>query len=395
MDTENYTYDEFGYEVNRVTGGLANQLTVRALIPDAKTGLIRPMAAVSFKAFYGQLDMGFELVREMLIRTKLNDRKRLREILAEIATSLQMMIMMAGHSAASVRSMAYQSAQCGFRDRTGGIAFFESVTKLLAAYETDAEALIDKMISLCKRIFSAGHMAVSYTAEREGLQGVRDMCEELARVLPETNNEDQERPVDDNWLIPPEGNEAFSTPGQVQFLARSGNFIKDGYRYTGTLCVLSNWLRWEYLWHNIRETGGAYGCMTDFSKTGNAYFVSYRDPHLKRTWDIFERLPQVVRELELSDRALRQYIIGAINAIDQPLSPHAKGARSYSLLQAGVTEDDLKRERREILATDTEDIRQLADLIEDILAQDHACVIGSSARIKEDGDLFDKTKALM
>ena len=184
------------------------------------------------------------------------------------------------------------------------------------------------------------------------------------------------------------------TAGQVQYLARSGSFVKEGYDYTGALQVLSTYLRWEYLWQNVRVKGGAYGCMTTFSRTGNSFFVSYRDPNLKRTWDVFSDLPEEIRNFELTERELRQYILGAINAIDQPLSPHAKGSRSMNLYLAGIDEEMLREERAQILGTTADDLRALADLVEDVLDQDEACVIGSEAKIKEEGYLFDVQEAL-
>ena len=45
---------------------------------------------------------------------------------------------------------------------------------------------------------------------------------------------------------------------------------------------------YEYLWQNIRVKGGAYGCMSSFNRIGEGFFVSYRDPNLERTMEIYE-----------------------------------------------------------------------------------------------------------
>ena len=177
-------------------------------------------------------------------------------------------------------------------------------------------------------------------------------------------------------------------------MARSGNFVKSGYHFTGVMDVLSSYLRWEYLWQNVRVKGGAYGCMTGFQRSGNAFFVSYRDPHLQRTWDVFEELPVKLRYLELSERELRQYIIGAINMIDQPLTPRSRGARSLTLYLSGVTKEMLDEEREQILETTQEDLNELADVVEDVLRQGYACTIGSEAKVREHENLFDEIVAL-
>ena len=398
MDTDKHSYQEFAHEVNRTIGGLMTQLDARADIPRADKGIILPAAEVRMKGFYDQLGAGFDLIGEMLTATHLRDEKRLREILAEIVSSMQMRILMAGHTLAAVRSLAYGSVLQNFKDQTDGIAFYRALSGLYEDFDNRKDGLMDQLESVAAKIFAGDRMTVSYTGERDSLSEVMTLTEMLARELPGAapfeGGWTRSRRVGTDWLTPPEGNEAFMTAGQVQFLARSGNYIRDGYQYTGALMVLSTYLRWEYLWQNVRVKGGAYGCMTSFGKTGGSFFVSYRDPNLKRTWDVFSDLPEEIRNLELTEREMRQYIIGAINMIDQPLSPHAKGSRSMNLYLSGIEEEALREERRQILEATSQDLNELADLVEDVLDQDCACVIGSEAKIKEEGYLFDSQEAL-
>ena len=347
MDTDRYSYQQFGYEVNRTIGGLTISSDVRAHIPRVAREIIRPSAEIHLKGFYDQLGAGFDLITEMLLHTHLRDEKRLREILAEIVTDMQTRILMAGHVLAAGRSMAYESVLANYKDMTQGIAFYRAVSAYYASFDRKKEALMDALESVAVKIFAPCNMLVSYTGERESLSQMSSLGEILAADL-DRGQDKPHRAVGAGWLTAPEGNEAFTTAGQVQYLARSGNFIKEGFEYTGALQVLSTYLRWEYLWQNIRVKGGAYGCMTTFSRTGNSYFVSYRDPNLKRTWDVFSDLPGEIEHLELSERELRQYIIGAINKIDQPLSPHAKGSRSMNLYLAGI-DDEVELLTREII----------------------------------------------
>ena len=97
-------------------------------------------------------------------------------------------------------------------------------------------------------------------------------------------------------------NEGFSTAGQVQYVAVSGNYKEAGYAYTGALRILKVILSYNYLWMNIRVKGGAYGCMSGFSRTGEGYFVSYRDPNLERTMEVYEGIADYLRNFTVSDR---------------------------------------------------------------------------------------------
>ena len=155
-------------------------------------------------------------------------------------------------------------------------------------------------------------------------------------------------------------------------------------------------LSYDYLWNNVRVKGGAYGCMCGFSGVdGDAYFTSYRDPNLKETNQIYNRIPEFVRSFSADERDMTKNIIGTISTLDTPLTPQNKGIRSLSFYLSGITEEDLRRERDEIRNATIEDIRKLADLIRSILDADHICVIGNETRVEENRALFQCVKNLM
>ena len=175
----------------------------------------------------------------------------------------------------------------------------------------------------------------------------------------------------------------------MQYVARSGNFIDGGAQYSGALQILKVILSYEYLWQNIRVKGGAYGCMSNFNRIGEGYFVSYRDPNLKRTMEIYEGITDYLKNFTVSERDMTKYIIGTISNIDQPMTPSAKGDRSMNLYMNHVSPEMIQRERSEILGAGQEDIRALAPVVEALLAADQICVIGSEEKIETDKDMFD------
>ena len=157
-------------------------------------------------------------------------------------------------------------------------------------------------------------------------------------------------------------NEGFKTASKVQDVARVGNFIDNGADYTGALQILKVILSYDYLWQNVRVKGGAYGCMSGFSRTGEGYLVSYRD--------------------------MNKYIIGTMSNIDQPMTPSAKGDRSFNLYMNKVSAETIKKERLQILEAGQEDIRKLADVVEAVMKAEQVCVIGSEEKIEEAKDMF-------
>jgi hypothetical protein len=230
---------------------------------------------------------------------------------------------------------------------------------------------------------------VSYTADKESLA---EMEKQICRLGQELYADSDEKTIRD--LHCEKLNEGFKTASKVQYVARCGNFKEAGYEYHGALRVLKVIMSYDYLWNNIRVQGGAYGCMSNFNRLGDGYFVSYRDPNLKKTNDVYEGVPEYVKNFNVSERDMTKYVIGTISDMDTPMNPSTKGDRSLNMYLCGITEDILKKERMQVLQATNEDIQALAPLMESILASDNICVIGSEEKIEADQDLFMEVKEL-
>ena len=177
-------------------------------------------------------------------------------------------------------------------------------------------------------------------------------------------------------------------------LAEAASSKKKRLEYTGALEILKVILSYDYLWINLRVKGGAYGCMSGFKRNGESYLVSYRDPHLKRTLDVYKGIPDYIRNFQADERDMTKYVIGTISGKDVPKTPQ-KGSVSKTAYFCGVTEEMLQKERDQILNASVEDIRALAEIIEAVLAADQICVVGSESKVSEASDILMEVKSLV
>ena len=183
-------------------------------------------------------------------------------------------------------------------------------------------------------------------------------------------------------------NEGFMTAGQVQYVCRAGNFINKGLPYTGSLKVLKVMMGYDYLWNQVRVKGGAYGCMCGFYRNGDGYFVSYRDPNLDKTVNVYEQAADYIGQAKLDERSVTQFIIGAVSELDTPMTPAAKGVYSRSGYLTGVSMELVQKERNELLETTGETIRSLSRYVKAFMEYDCLCVVGNGEKIKENKELF-------
>ena len=390
IDTENYKYGELFNEINVHTGGIGTSLELYTDISKVPEKEFKATFEIKGKALYQKLPVVFRMMEEILTRSKLGDTKRIREILAMQKSRLLMKFQSSGHTTAVLRAMSYASPSSKLKDMTSGIEFYDKIAYIEEHFEEEKDVLVQKLQMLAHKLFRADNMMISYTAAKEGLNGMEELVEGLKKAM-------FEDPVEDTRCVLhcEMKNEGFKTASKVQYVARVGNFIDNGADYTGALQILKVILSYDYLWQNIRVKGGAYGCMSGFKYSGESFFVSYRDPHLKRTYDVFAGIPDYVRGFKADEREMTKYIIGTISGKDVPKTPQMKGNASKGAYFCGVTEEMMQKERDEILNAQAEDIQALAPLIEAILSDEEICVVGSEPKVQKEETLFGSISPLI
>ena len=392
IDTTHYEYGELFNEINVHTGGIGTSLELYPDVTKVKEKEFRTTFEMKGKALYPKMDVLFKMMREILTESKLEEEKRLKEILSMLKSRLQMSFLSSGHTTAALRALSYSSPLSKFKDDTDGIGYYEAVKEIEEHFEEKKEELIANLKELAALIFRADNLMISYTAAPEGLDAVEKEMETFKNGLFErTDGDEQENRC---ILHCVKRNEGFKTSSKVQYVARTGNFIDGGAAYSGALHILKVILSYDYLWQNIRVKGGAYGCMCNFNRIGEGYLISYRDPNLEKTIDVYEKVTEYLRNFEADDRDMNKYIIGTISNIDRPMNPSAKGTRSMNLYMNHVTEEMIRKEREEILNAGQEEIRALADVVAAMLAADQLCVIGSEEKIEEQKALFGEVRTL-
>lgn len=389
IDTEHYEYGALFNEINVHTGGIGTSLELYPDVTRVKEKAFKATFEIKAKALYHKLPVAFNMMREILTQSKLEDEKRLKEILAMAKSRLQMRFQSSGHTTAVLRAMSYISPLSKFKDLTAGISYYEVVKDLEEHFEERKTELIANLQFLAKTLFRAKNMMASYTAARAGLTEMETYVSELKQALFTEPVRQQ-----DCVIQCEKRNEGFKTSSKVQYVARSGNFIDKGLEYTGALQILKVILSYDYLWQNVRVKGGAYGCMSNFSKLGEGYFVSYRDPNLEKTNAVYEGVVAYLKAFAVGERDMTKYIIGTISNIDQPMTPATKGDRSMNLYMNHVSEEMIRKERNEILDATEADIRALAEIVEAVLEDNCFCVIGSEEKIEEQKERFLEIRSI-
>lgn len=428
MGTDRHNYADLNNQINICTGGIA--ASVVTYTNEQNPEEYRFQFEVTVKTLQENLEKAFDLTGEILLGTDYSDTGRLRQILEEERSSLREDLAASGHATALMRATAHFSETSEIQDEMNGIGAYRFLCRLLEG--RDVPDSMKRTAEILKEmtgwIFTQEHLVlVDTTSAKKDCDAVIPFAEALLRKLPESqkiraaagrpsgtetynaasaahsgnglmagernSSSDAEDASYQIHLI--EGKEAFETAGEVQYVCRAGNFMRDGLKYHGALRVLRVIMGYDYLWNRIRVRGGAYGCMAGFSRDGTGYFVTYRDPHLMASVTTFEEAAEYIRHFDTDERTMTQYIIGTVSGLDQPMTPSTFGRYCATGYLSGTSQADLQKYRDQVLECRPEDIRKMADYIDAFLQQNVLVVVGSTGKIEQYRDYFDRVEKLL
>ncbi len=386
MDTAHYKYTELNNLIYMHSGGFYNDFVQYGRIDGGSVMLFEN----NIKVLYSEIKQAFNIISEILGSTKFSDTKRLYEIIAEQKSGMRMRLISAGHIAAMTRAESYMTETGYVKDMTSGIGYYRFLEDLEKNFEQKKEEAVQMLTWLSKYLFTKKNFILSFTADEEGYKVMKQELETFTGSLSAEKCVEEREPFELQKL-----NEGYKIPSPVSYVARLGNYKTAGYAFTGIMNTLGSILDYGYLWNQVRVKGGAYGVMSFYGPTtGNVAFLSYRDPNVGATNDVFNGIPEYLRNFEADDRDILKYIIGTISSKDTPKNPSAKGRRSFTAYISGITYEDICREREEILSLSVEKVRALAPIMEAVLSQNYICTVGSSEKIEESTELFGEIKDL-
>lgn len=381
--TDKHDVDALNRDIQIYTGGISTSMEV---FDDIRTpGDYTPKLSISGKALSENLPQLLDLIDEGITSAHFDEQKIIGDVVREQRTNFENRFLTAGNAIAVQRLQSYYSQAAAYHQQFGGVDFARYLNHLDVDTKDAFDALCDKLTAVYHEVFNRNRMVISITCEPAMQNNVYHAVRRAIRHLPDTDLPQYNYKFDLSVK-----NEAFMTASKVNYDAKGYNIKKCSYDYCGTLFVLKSILDMDYLWNRIRVKGGAYGAGFSVSRTGDIAFSSYRDPHVARSLDVYDAAPDIIRGLDISQRELEKYIIGAISTKDHPVSMALTSYMADSMTFSHVTPAMRQCERDQILSVDVDDLRACGDAVEAALKQNVLCVVGNEDQIKQHEARFNE-----
>lgn len=369
MGTEREDFVQIQQRIGRKTGGIWHSTL---LGESRQEQMSNAWFLVSGKATVAQTPELLAILQDILLTVNLDDRERFRQIALKAKARNEAGLVPSGHSVVSGRLRAAFTETDWLDEEMSGVNYLFFLRRLATEVEENWPGVLSKLEAVRTALINRTGMICNVTLDSESWQQVQPQLRAFMQALPATK---QPYP---RWTPTfDRGNEGLVVAAQVNYVGKGANLYELGYRYHGSINVITNFVRTSWLWEKIRMQGGAYGAYCSFGRqSGILTFLSYRDPNLVKTLEVYDQTAQVLREVDLTEKELTRNIIGAIGAMDGYQLPDAKGYTSMVRYLFGESDAERQQIRDEVLGTKLTDFRAFADVLEVVKTQGSVVVMG-------------------
>ncbi|HYM97830.1 MAG TPA: hypothetical protein VET26_11040, partial [Candidatus Sulfotelmatobacter sp.] len=346
-------YAQIASRIAAVTGGVGAAAQVQSLA--ASEDYLQSFV-LSGRALDRDATDFVELLTDLVARLEVEPR-RLKEIIAEVATRLESSLAGLGFQFAILRANSKLSSEGAINDRLQGIGMLHTMRRLARLDEGELGPVIESLDEIRTRLFKRGAMRIVVTCERGMIEPLTGLLSRMAEAL--SAGTTSGRPSTPAPLSL--ASEARSAPVPVAFNVRTYKTVRYTHPDAPAMLVLANYLRDTFLHRELREKGGAYGGFAQAGLgSGTFYFGSYRDPNITRTYDVFDQAVRWVTDGEIDSENLKEAILGACGDVDPLESPDIKGRREATNRATGFTREARERFKQLLLEVSAEDLRRVA-----------------------------------
>ena len=371
IGTEREDFVKLSQRIGRKTGGVWASTTISALRDSVD---LSAWMFLRGKSTVDHADDLLSIMRDVLLTVKLDNRDRFRQMVLEDKASQEANLIPSGHGVINGRLRAHFNTADWASEVASGVSNLFFVRRLADEIEKDWAGVLQKLEAMRNIILNRNNMLYNLTLDAQNWENFQPKLDAFAQNIPAQSTTPEQWHAE---ALPK--NEGLTIPAQVNYVGKGANLYALGYKYHGSIAVISNLLRSTWLWERVRVQGGAYGGFSMFSRQSGVFtFLSYRDPNLTDTLDIYDQSAQFLRNLDMSQSELTKTIIGVIGAIDAYQLPDAKGYSSLSRYLINYTDEDRQRVREEVLSTTVADIKAFADVLDAVKAHGEVVVLGAA-----------------
>lgn len=385
LHTKNYTSENLEQAINILIGGASTYNGVVSLRGNKFFNTLGFSARILNK----NIEQAFYIINEIFENTLLDNKEKIKSFILEFLYKCELDILKDPKQYSIKRAKSYICEKSLYIENVEGIEFYNWLKDLCKNIDKNIDNIIENLLFIKDNILNINNIYFGIACNKDIKQMGIKSIEKLSLF---NNNKRITNKIEKAFLDIK--NEAFYIPSDVNYNTKVMFLDRDNFKYTGYLSVLKRIVQSDYIWYKIRTEGGAYGGDMSISDSGLVVLNSYSDPNILKTYNNFNKIPDYLKDLNISEKELHMYKIGTINILDRPMKDYEINQVAMSRYFKGLDEKELYEQRQQVLNTDINDIKNYFKVIKDSLNTNNICTLGNKDDINLCKDIFLSVKKI-
>ncbi len=376
MGTHKYDYIRLAQRIGQTTGGIDSSRLLSARADDPQGGA---WLFVHGKATLSHADDLLALLKDILFDLDLSNRERFTQMVLESKARMEAGLVPGGHTYVNRRLNAHFHTAGWAAEQMSGLNALAFLRELSEQVTQNWEAVQARLEGIRQRLLSQKTLTANVTLDAQNWPVIQPKVASFLQEFPAAPREVVLWPGERY----PRG-EGFGIPAQVHYVGKAISLSELGIPAKGSYSVIQHYLNSTYLWEKVRVQGGAYGGSNLYDRLSGVWaFISYRDPNLLPTLQVYDGVADFLRSHEVSADEVERAIIGVIGDMDSYQLPDAKGMTALQRYLLGITDEERQWWRDEVLGTTPQDLRAFADVLAAVAERGHEVALGPTENVAQ------------
>ena len=381
LDTAEHTRAELAGLWNRYLyrGGIT-----LALPREGEDGF-HPYLQANWIALDDDLDEGYDLVRELIFDTKVEDPAKLLEQVQSMKAGFKSEVVTADPAnALLIRALARTSPRYAYNNYYRGLDYYQFLCDTEKLLADDPDAAVAKLKGI-QAYFNNRKNAVSVCAGN--LRSIA-LSSDLSEAFLASLDEREIVPVEYDFPVPKQ-REALIIDSGVQYNMLVSDYAGLGLeRFEGSLDAVTNLVTESFLVPQLRDQYGVYTPLNSATEEGFLIYA-YRDPNIAETIDTLAGLPEQIERMELDQETLDGYIMNAYSSYAMPEGELSGAAKAAMDALQGLDSARTLEYMRQLKQVTPETVRQAAGIYAKLNENGMWMTAGAASAINANADRFD------
>ncbi|MEN6316647.1 MAG: insulinase family protein [Clostridiaceae bacterium] len=381
LDTESYTNEQLDTLFIRYLNGAAFSIST---IPQKDWNNFTPVLAISWIGLMGEYDKQLDLVKEVLLNTEFTDSDTISNVVKSQIADIRNQITNNPVNLLASRNLALSNDCSNYSNYVSNLDYYNFLIQLDQTLQSDPNAVLTELNDVKKLVLNKTNMITMFAGNENSVKKYEGAIKSVIDALPANAITKQ----DYSKLPKPALKEGIAIDTSVQYNMISAEYEKMGTTFNGKYIPIGSVINENYITPKIRFGYGAYDNIVSFSSNG-FMLISYRDPNIKETFDVYKELPEFVKNINMTQEELDRYILKAFSNYTSPSGELAGASNAINNYLMGNTSEDQLKVLREIKSATVQDIKDSSAMFEGFIKNGAYSTVGSTEKLNASKDLYD------